>query len=947
MKHLLLYKNRGAVPSATELDALGLPKGVIIAVSEESKIIDYSAAIRFESAVIGQAMAKAFGSGGRLTYEQASAVTNEQFREANHRLPGSSVLLFQTFGQGNFNEFQYFTGITEILAIESREGSGESYWTGGFFKAVIGEITLPPSLVKVSGKAFSGSTVRKINVTNPAGFPEMTGSSAFEECTSLSGTIDLSGANQVPARSFAGIHGGSGTRFTLRAGVETEPEAFKDTEWADFEGPESGPVGRLGNTENSAFENSGITGVSSIEGTRVGDNAFKGSKISGNLTVSVDHVGSGAFSGTGQLESLQFPKNTQFGTRALANGAREAGGWYADNLREIRFGANQGASGLNNSLIQGRLKARVEVDPANTELRKEGNGVYDRANSTLIMVDPITTDLQVAPGTTRIGRTAALGALRLKTVTIPASVQSLDQGALLIGVDSFEVVSGGKVTTAIPEGYQWPSMTFGISVMAESPEVKAALVHPGNTDPGSPDFTLTPGDGWTRKIATFEAPGREVGIKVFSGKLKISCATLSLGRTEARRFPVPVEPGAIVAAARSARLFGSSHVEVPVIRGEVGGGPGRPVETDSGADLWAHIRYSADAGRSFTQANPGQVATDLRRRLQSGETGINLVPSLTEFGSRPFTWVLQGNPSRTSLRPQDLPAGATGGIEFSGSARLAYYFNPSLERLDPGRPYTLSFWMSGRGASGPMVRAGFFQGPPDSQAYTTTLTGDWSKHTVTLVANGPGSSSALTFMIQGYGGPVWIADIKLETGTTATPWSESPKSAGSGTDRSSRYIGVALSGSKVAPGSPEYYGWFRNDYPAGPGAPDFPLSFPYSILERDLRWNPVGAEVQRFPGVDPAYRVLQDTGETLSIGLLPSSGGSRKIEVFTKEGYLTETIQRTPIQVKFEGLPPSGDPMTTLVDNGNPQNVEILVRPEHLAVFRSQWPGLADRIKSF
>ena len=63
MKHLLLYKNRGAVPSATELDALGLPKGVIIAVSEESKIIDYSAAIRFESAVIG-----GYGEGLRVRW---------------------------------------------------------------------------------------------------------------------------------------------------------------------------------------------------------------------------------------------------------------------------------------------------------------------------------------------------------------------------------------------------------------------------------------------------------------------------------------------------------------------------------------------------------------------------------------------------------------------------------------------------------------------------------------------------------------------------------------------------------------------------------------------------------------------------------------------------------------------------------------------------------------
>ena len=98
--------------------------------------------ISFEDEALGKALATAFGSDGCLTMAQAAAVTDTQMKDfAAQSWPKSSV--------SAFNEFQYFTGVTE---------------TEAFAQKTIYEITLPNSVTEISDLSYF-KVLKKINNT--------------------------------------------------------------------------------------------------------------------------------------------------------------------------------------------------------------------------------------------------------------------------------------------------------------------------------------------------------------------------------------------------------------------------------------------------------------------------------------------------------------------------------------------------------------------------------------------------------------------------------------------------------------------------------------------------------------------------------------------------------------------------------------------------------------
>ena len=96
---------------------------------------------------------------GELSYAEAAAVKS---------LDGKFEQQFNIY---MFNEFKYFTGITETRANE--------FASTGFLR----EITLPPNLRKLGNDTFYGSGIRKITFNDKL---EEIGKSCFQECMNLS-----------------------------------------------------------------------------------------------------------------------------------------------------------------------------------------------------------------------------------------------------------------------------------------------------------------------------------------------------------------------------------------------------------------------------------------------------------------------------------------------------------------------------------------------------------------------------------------------------------------------------------------------------------------------------------------------------------------------------------------------------------------------------------------
>ena len=182
---------------------------------EIGSVVNKSAqAIQFEDENTKNAVLEALHLTGDITYRQASKVTHLAFENSSNYAAMME----------KFNEFQYFTGLTEV--------EEELFWN----RRNLREITLPESITAIGSKAFSGCT-NLTQIELPFGVTEISWD-AFRDCTSLSQIILPDGLTRIDSYAFDGCS--SLTSITLPSHLESiGASAFRNAGFTEVTIPAS------------------------------------------------------------------------------------------------------------------------------------------------------------------------------------------------------------------------------------------------------------------------------------------------------------------------------------------------------------------------------------------------------------------------------------------------------------------------------------------------------------------------------------------------------------------------------------------------------------------------------------------------------------------------------------------------------------------------------------
>lgn len=226
------------------------------------------------------------------------------------------------------------------------------------------------------------------------------------------------------------------------------------------------------------------------------------------------------------------------------------------------------------------------------------------------------------------------------------------------------------------------------------------------------------------------------------------------------------------------------------------GDPGAPGKNGAdGRSSYTHVRYSADGGQTFTAATA--EAIEAAKNLRGA--GLNLTSLMhVPDGDYSRPWCTNGGVYSLLTQAADLPAGAFRGLRCVVSRFNDGAFHHNRLTLAGGKSYTLSFWARAD------AKRRLMYGAQNIVAPVVELTTEWKHYTLTFTLQGP----AVVVLIF-YGqepGTFEYADVKLEEGGTATPWTPFAVDAAAGTTPA-RYRGEWVSDQPVASLNPRVYTW--------------------------------------------------------------------------------------------------------------------------------------------
>ena len=214
-----------------------------------------------------------------------------------------------------------------------------------------------------------------------------------------------------------------------------------------------------------------------------------------------------------------------------------------------------------------------------------------------------------------------------------------------------------------------------------------------------------------------------------------------------------------------------------------------------GRSSYTHVRYSADGGQTFTAATA--EAIEAAKKLRGA--GLNLASLMhVPDGDYSRPWCTNGGVYSLLTQAADLPAGAFRGLRCVVSNFNDGAFHHNRLMLAGGKSYTLSFWAKAD------AKRRLMYGAQNIVAPVVELTTEWKQYTLTFTLQGP----AVVVLIF-YGqepGTFEYADVKLEEGGTATPWTPFAVDAAAGTTPA-RYRGELVGDQPVASLNPKAYTW--------------------------------------------------------------------------------------------------------------------------------------------
>ena len=239
------------------------------------------------------------------------------------------------------------------------------------------------------------------------------------------------------------------------------------------------------------------------------------------------------------------------------------------------------------------------------------------------------------------------------------------------------------------------------------------------------------------------------------------------------------------------------------------GDPGAPGKNGAdGRSSYTHVRYSADGGQTFTAA----TAEALEAAKNLGGAGLNLASTLhAPNGDYSLPWCTNGGVYTLLTQAADLPAGAFRGLRCVVSHVNEGAFHHNRLTLAGGKSYTLSFWARAD------AKRRLMYGADNIVAPVVEVSAEWKHYTLTFSLQ----ASAVVVLIF-YGqepGTFEYADVKLEEGGAATPWTPFAVDAAAGTTPA-RYRGELVSGQPIASLNPRTYTWTDTKGEKGdPGTP--------------------------------------------------------------------------------------------------------------------------------
>ena len=239
------------------------------------------------------------------------------------------------------------------------------------------------------------------------------------------------------------------------------------------------------------------------------------------------------------------------------------------------------------------------------------------------------------------------------------------------------------------------------------------------------------------------------------------------------------------------------------------GDPGAPGKNGAdGRSSYTHVRYSADGGQTFTAATA--EALEAAKNLRGA--GLNLASTLhAPNGDYSLPWCTNGGVYTLLTQAADLPAGAFRGLRCVVSHVNEGAFHHNRLTLAGGKSYTLSFWARAD------AKRRLMYGADNIVAPVVELSAEWKHYTLTFSLQ----ASAVVVLIF-YGqepGTFEYADVKLEEGGAATPWTPFAVDAAAGTTPA-RYRGELVSGQPIASLNPRAYTWTDTKGEKGdPGTP--------------------------------------------------------------------------------------------------------------------------------
>lgn len=226
------------------------------------------------------------------------------------------------------------------------------------------------------------------------------------------------------------------------------------------------------------------------------------------------------------------------------------------------------------------------------------------------------------------------------------------------------------------------------------------------------------------------------------------------------------------------------------------GDPGAPGKNGAdGRSSYTHVRYSADGGQTFTAATA--EAIEAAKNLRGA--GLNLTSLMhVPDGDYSRPWCTNGGVYSLLTQAADLPAGAFRGLRCVVSRFNDGAFHHNLLTLAGGKSYTLSFWARAD------AKRRLMYGAQNIVAPVVELTTEWKHYTLTFTLQ---ASAAVVLVFYGQEpGTYEYADVKLEEGGTATPWTPCALDAVAGTTPA-RYRGELVSDQPVASLNPRVYTW--------------------------------------------------------------------------------------------------------------------------------------------